>query len=69
MTRAQWQEKLHDKMREQSVTRWVNEHVPMCMPPKPLFIAVRRALGIAVFGFIRYPMPNGKDEVSYEKLA
>lgn len=67
--RSSWQGRLHQKMQQQSTTRWVNEHVPMVMPPKPLFIAVRRVLGIAVYAFIKYPMPHGKDEVTYERIA
>lgn len=66
---TQWQAKLHAKMQQQCTDRWVGEHVPMCMPPKPLFIAVRKVLGIAVYGFIRYPMPNGKNEITYERIA
>lgn len=69
MTRLNWQAKLHAKMQERSVERFTAEHTPMVMPPKPVFTAVRRALGIAVYGFIRYPMPNGKAETTYERLV
>jgi hypothetical protein len=69
MTRSNWQAKLHEKMRGQAVDRFVSENTPMVMPPKPVFTAVRRALGMSVFGFIRYPMPNGKHETTYERIA
>lgn len=48
MNHAQWQALLHAKMQKQMVDRWVAEHTPMCMPPKPVFIAVRKVLGIYV---------------------
>jgi hypothetical protein len=69
MNHAQWQALLHAKMQKQMVDRWVAEHTPMCMPPKPVFIAVRKVLGIAVYAFMRYPMPNGKFETTYERIA
>jgi hypothetical protein len=56
-------------MREKSVDRWVAENVPMVMVPKPVFIAVRKALKIAVYGFVKYPLPYGKEQISYEKLV
>lgn len=60
---------LRAKMMKQMTDRFVQENTPMCYPPKPTHIAVRRALGIAVYGFIRYPMPNGKFETTYERIA
>lgn len=64
-----WQSKLHAKMQKQMVDRWVVGHTPMVMPPKPVFTAVRRALGMSVYAFIRYPMPNGKHETTYERIV
>lgn len=69
MIRSNWQALLHEKMRDSSVERWVSTHTPMVMAPKPLFTAVRRVLGIAVFGFVRYPMPDGTHEIVYERLV
>jgi len=69
MSHAEWQAILHAKMQKQMVDRWTTENQVTCMPPKPVFTAVRRALGIAVYAFFRYPMPNGKPEYSYERIA
>lgn len=46
-----------------------SQELPTVMPPKSLFIAVRQALGISVFGFVRYPMPDGKAEIRYQRIG
>lgn len=69
MKHAEWQALLHAKMQKQMVDRWTADHTPMCMPPKPVFTGVRKALGIAVYAFVLYPMPSGKPEVTYERIA
>jgi hypothetical protein len=67
--KSDWQERLHAKMQAQSVDLFVaNNHVEY-MPPRPLHIAVRRALGIAVYSFVRYPMPKGPAEIRYERIV
>jgi hypothetical protein len=63
------QRALAAKMQKQMTDRFVQENTPMCMPPKPLFIAVRKQLGLPVFAFMRYPMPSGKVETTYERIA
>lgn len=47
----------------------MSQRVPQVMPPKPLTIAIKKALGLPVFGFVKWPIANGEWHVRIQRIA
>jgi hypothetical protein len=64
-----WQLAEARRIARKRTEQFMAENTPTVHPPKPVTIAVKRALGLPVAALFSYPMPNGTVEHRMERIA